>query len=106
LRREPEGIEHEKSPKPSSELLGGHYDHMHSQEYDPYESAQRQMQELLFGTVNNHSNNDNNNTANLRPSSNSAFQVECVLIEKFIEFIEKLLSITSINEFEFFLLQY
>ena len=53
MRREPEGIEHETTPKssrPSSALQGGLYDHSHSQEYDPYQSAARQMQELLFGT--------------------------------------------------------
>jgi hypothetical protein len=33
-------------------------------------------------------------------------QLECVLIEKFIEFIEKLLWINSINEFDIFLLQF
>ena len=53
MRREPEGIEHETTPKssrPSSALQGGLYDHSHNQEYDPYQSAARQMQELLFGT--------------------------------------------------------
>ena len=59
LRREPEGIEHESTPKssrPSSALQGGlydhsqEYDHKKSQEYDPYQSAARQMQDLLFGT--------------------------------------------------------
>ena len=59
LRREPEGIEHEITPKssrPSSALQGGlydhsqEYDHKKSQEYDPYQSAARQMQDLLFGT--------------------------------------------------------
>ena len=79
MRREPEGIEHETTPKssrPSSALLGGHYDH--SQEYDqrtydPYQSAARQMQELLFGNNKNDSAAADNN-ANLRPSHNSAFQ--------------------------------
>ena len=59
MRREPEGIEHESTPKssrPSSALQGGlydhsqEYDHKKSQEYDPYQSAARQMQDLLFGT--------------------------------------------------------
>ena len=59
MRREPEGIEHEVTPKssrPSSALQGGlydhsqEYDHKKSQEYDPYQSAARQMQDLLFGT--------------------------------------------------------
>ena len=75
MRREPEGIEHETTPKssrPSSALLGGHYDHSHNQEYDPYQSAARQMQELLFGNNKNDGAADNN--ANLRPSHNSAFQ--------------------------------
>ena len=69
MRREPEGIEHEKSySRPSSAaLMSGHYDH--SQEYDPYQSAARQMQELLFGTKNSHNNPDD-----LKTSTNSAFQ--------------------------------
>ena len=78
MRREPEGIEHETTPKtsrPSSALPGGHYDH--SQEYDPYQSAARQMQELLFGSSGSKASNNNpdeNTPANLRPSTNSAFQ--------------------------------
>jgi hypothetical protein len=61
-RREPEGIEHE--------LPGtiGSYDH--SAQYDPYQSAARQMQELLFGNVGAPPAPD----ANLRPSTNSAFE--------------------------------
>ena len=60
--------------RPSSALLGGHYDHFQSQEYDPYQSAARQMQELLFGSSSNKNNNADDNNANLRPSHNSAFQ--------------------------------
>lgn len=71
MRREPEGIEHEsKSSSSSGELISGPYDH--SQEYDPYQSAARQMQELLFGTSS--VNNKDSSSANLRPSTNSAFQ--------------------------------
>ena len=62
-RREPEGIEHGSSSKHGEAAaasssgrtsaggngtISGSYDH--SQEYDPYQSAARQMQELLFGT--------------------------------------------------------
>jgi len=89
LRREPEGIEHESTPKssrPSSALQGGlydhsqEYDHKRSQEYDPYQSAARQMQELLFGTSSGTAKNSGSGgsgddpSANLRPSTNSAFQ--------------------------------
>ena len=80
MRREPEGIENNDSGQTSrsSSRLGlkGHYDH--SQEYDPYQSAALQMQELLFGSSKSSSNttsgNNNSNTENLKPSSNSAFQ--------------------------------
>jgi len=85
MRREPEGIEHETTPKssrPSSALQGGLYDHSHSQEYDPYQSAARQMQELLFGASSGTTKNSTGSrkgsgedpNANLRPSTNSAFQ--------------------------------
>ena len=77
MRREPEVIEHEspKSSRPPSALLGGHYDHSQAQEYDPYQSAAKQMQELLFGSSSSGgSNSKNNNQDDLKPSSNSAFQ--------------------------------
>ncbi len=45
-RREPEGIE--ASSSSNFPTLSGTYDH--SAEYDPYQSAARQMQELLFGS--------------------------------------------------------
>ena len=62
-RREPDGIEHHHHIK---EGISGSYDH--SQEYDPYQSAAKQMQELLFGTSYMSTSSD------LRPSTNSAFQ--------------------------------
>ena len=75
MRREPEGIENNDSGQTSrsSSRLGlkGHYDH--SQEYDPYESAALQMQELLFGSSKS-STNTGTEDSNLKPSSNSAFQ--------------------------------
>ena len=74
MRREPEGIEHDsdnsKSEVESTSIIRGSYDH--SQEYDPYQSAAKQMQELLFGITS--SNNSSSAAANLRPSTNSAFQ--------------------------------
>ena len=74
MRREPEGIEHDsdnsKSEAESTSIIRGSYDH--SQEYDPYQSAAKQMQELLFGITS--SNNSSSAAANLRPSTNSAFQ--------------------------------
>ena len=76
MRREPEGIEHEtpKSSRPPSALMGGHYDHSQTQEYDPYQSAAKQMQELLFGSTNKNSTSTSANDDSLKPSSNSAFQ--------------------------------
>ena len=77
MRREPEGIENNDSGQTSrsSSRLGrpqsglkGHYDH--SQEYDPYESAAMQMQELLFGST----KSSNAEDSKIKPSSNSAFQ--------------------------------
>lgn len=59
-RREPEGIETHKEP------LRGNYDH--SSEYDPYQSAAKQMQELLFGS------NNSGYSDSLKPSTNSAFE--------------------------------
>jgi hypothetical protein len=61
----------------------GSYDH--SQEYDPYQSAARQMQELLFGSSTGASKSDTaGNSSNkasskesapvVRPSTNSAFE--------------------------------
>jgi hypothetical protein len=47
--------------KSSSSAIRGSYDH--SSEYDPFQSAANQMQELLFGS-----------TSLIKPSSNSAFQ--------------------------------
>ena len=47
-RREPEGIEASSSSSSNFPTLSGTYDH--SAEYDPYQSAARQMQELLFGS--------------------------------------------------------
>ena len=75
MRREPEGIENvdtgsAKTHEESGGIFGGSYDH--SQEYDPYQSAAKQMQELLFGITS--SNAASSTTANLRPSTNSAFQ--------------------------------
>ena len=73
MRREPEGIDSEsaKFEEDTNAIIRGSYDH--SQEYDPYQSAAKQMQELLFGIT---SSNTSSSTAaaNLRPSSNSAFQ--------------------------------
>jgi len=91
-RREPDGIEHH-----GKEGISGSYDH--SQEYDPYQSAARQMQELLFGssfvpppdspepaaTAGSHRQQTQRSSspppppaptsaAHLRPSTNSAFQ--------------------------------
>ena len=75
MRREPEGIEHIDSESPKTyedngTIIRGSYDH--SQEYDPYQSAAKQMQELLFGITS--SNASSTAAANLRPSTNSAFQ--------------------------------
>ena len=75
MRREPEGIEHIDSESAKTEedngtIIRGSYDH--SQEYDPYQSAAKQMQELLFGITS--SNASSAAAANLRPSTNSAFQ--------------------------------
>ena len=75
MRREPEGIEHidsenSKTDEDSGTIIRGSYDH--SQEYDPYQSAAKQMQELLFGITS--SNAASSAAANLRPSTNSAFQ--------------------------------
>ena len=69
-RREPEGIEHgaEEAAAVASKMSAsmitprGSYDH--SAEYDPYQSAADQMQELLFGA----------SPSLIKPSSNSAFQ--------------------------------
>ena len=69
-RREPEGIEHgaEEAAAAASKMSAsmitprGSYDH--SAEYDPYQSAADQMQELLFGA----------SPSLIKPSSNSAFQ--------------------------------
>ena len=79
-RREPEGIEGDSSSigkktaaAAAPELMGGSYDH--AAEYDPYQSAAKQMQELLFGSSSSE-NKDITSTspsANLRPSTNSAF---------------------------------
>ena len=79
-RREPEGIEHDVSQSGKQDsLLGGSYDH--STEYDPYQSAARQMQELLFGSTpsTNPGSSDNPGDSSpgndlLKPSSNSAFE--------------------------------
>eukprot|EP00095_Tigriopus_kingsejongensis_P009735 maker-scaffold429_size173697-snap-gene-0.32 protein:Tk09735 transcript:maker-scaffold429_size173697-snap-gene-0.32-mRNA-1 annotation:"hypothetical protein KGM_04049" len=71
-RRDPEGIDS------CTEKTLGTYDH--SKEYDPYQSAAKQMQELLFGTTTTQpvgpQTNGNTSSAldHLRPSSNSAFQ--------------------------------
>ena len=68
-RREPEGIEHGAEEAAASKMSTsmitprGSYDH--SAEYDPYQSAADQMQELLFGAT---------STSLIKPSSNSAFQ--------------------------------
>merc|ERR1719397_1193983 len=48
-RAEPDGIEDDAdSPATVAKSLEGDYDH--SKEYDPFKTAERQMQELLFGT--------------------------------------------------------
>jgi len=48
-RAEPDGIESEElRDQQRKDSLEGEYDH--SKEYDPYQTAERQMQELLFGT--------------------------------------------------------
>ena len=75
MRREPEGIENidsenSKANEESGPIIRGSYDH--SQEYDPYQSAAKQMQELLFGITS--ANASSSAAANLRPSTNSAFQ--------------------------------
>ena len=113
MRREPEGIEHETTPKssrPSSALQGGLYDHSHSQEYDPYQSAARQMQELLFGTSSGTTKSSGGGerrgggggsgedpNANLRPSTNSAFQkyIPAANIPSTADIMNKLSSSTS-----------
>ena len=73
MRREPEGIDSEsaKMEEDTNTIIRGSYDH--SQEYDPYQSAAKQMQELLFGITSANSSSSAA-AANLRPSSNSAFQ--------------------------------
>ena len=79
MRREPEGIEHDAGDSKTHQeentgmTIRGSYDH--SQEYDPYQSAAKQMQELLFGnSVSASSSASNAAAAHLRPSTNSAFQ--------------------------------
>ena len=67
-RREPEGIEHgaeeaTAASKMSTSMITPRGSYDHSAEYDPYQSAADQMQELLFGA-----------TSLIKPSSNSAFQ--------------------------------
>ena len=49
VRAEPDGVEDDKDSQGGvDKALGGDYDH--SKEYDPFETAERQMQELLFGS--------------------------------------------------------
>ena len=73
MRREPEGIDSEsaKMEEDNNAIIRGSYDH--SQEYDPYQSAAKQMQELLFGITSSNTSSSAA-AANLRPSTNSAFQ--------------------------------
>ena len=48
-RAEPDGVEDDKDSQGTvAKSLEGDYDH--SKEYDPFKTAERQMQELLFGT--------------------------------------------------------
>ena len=68
-RREPEGIEHgaeeaAAASKMSASMITPRGSYDHSSEYDPYQSAADQMQELLFGA----------SPSLIKPSSNSAFQ--------------------------------
>ena len=69
-RREPEGIEHgseetSAASKMSASMITPRGSYDHSAEYDPYQSAADQMQELLFGAA---------TLPLIKPSSNSAFQ--------------------------------
>ncbi|XP_059081605.1 uncharacterized protein LOC131879334 [Tigriopus californicus] len=67
-RRDPEGID---SSTDKGQI--GTYDH--SKQYDPYQSAAKQMQELLFGSpIPPNQGSANSAFDNLRPSTNSAFQ--------------------------------
>ena len=82
-RAEPDGIENEddyqhKHSRTHKDSLEGAYDH--SKEYDPFETAERQMQELLFGpsttsatTTAAASSRAVQKPQPVRPSSTSAF---------------------------------
>ncbi len=52
--------------------IRGSYDH--SAEYDPFQSAANQMQELLFGANAASSSGSSSSSALIKPSTNSAFQ--------------------------------
>jgi len=70
-RAEPDGIENEDDQK-RKDSLEGEYDH--SKEYDPFQTAERQMQELLFGTSSGSSSyTPVQKPQPVRPSATSAF---------------------------------
>merc|ERR1711953_174685 len=63
-RAEPDGIENDEDMK-RKDSLEGEYDH--SKEYDPFQTAERQMQELLFGTSSQNSNSSTSNYSVQKP---------------------------------------
>eukprot|EP00092_Neocalanus_flemingeri_P003451 GFUD01003700.1.p1 GENE.GFUD01003700.1~~GFUD01003700.1.p1 ORF type:complete len:675 (-),score=150.66 GFUD01003700.1:636-2660(-) len=69
-RAEPDGIENDEDLK-RKDSLEGEYDH--SKEYDPFQTAERQMQELLFGTSPGTSTYSVQKPQPVRPSATSAF---------------------------------
>jgi len=70
-RAEPDGIEDDEDLK-RKDSLEGEYDH--SKEYDPFQTAERQMQELLFGTSTSTSSYAPvQKPQPVRPSATSAF---------------------------------
>eukprot|EP00090_Calanus_glacialis_P046676 TRINITY_DN9282_c0_g1_i1.p1 TRINITY_DN9282_c0_g1~~TRINITY_DN9282_c0_g1_i1.p1 ORF type:complete len:677 (+),score=131.32 TRINITY_DN9282_c0_g1_i1:45-2075(+) len=70
-RAEPDGIENDDDLK-RKDSLEGEYDH--SKEYDPFQTAERQMQELLFGTSSGSSSYAPvQKPQPVRPSATSAF---------------------------------
>jgi len=69
-RAEPDGIENNEDLK-RKDSLEGEYDH--SKEYDPFQTAERQMQELLFGTSSSGSSYSVQKPQPVRPSATSAF---------------------------------
>jgi len=81
FRAEPDGIENDDDYKAHrhKDSLEGAYDH--SKEYDPFKTAERQMQELLFGPTSTSGNSSSTappystvqKPQPVRPSSTSAF---------------------------------